>query len=141
MTRSRLLVTALAASSDLADALAAASALPGAAVTAEVFEPAVANGLVTLDGAHVRFRHPLVRSAICQSAGASQLRAAHRALASVFADQPDRSVWHRAAAVVGTDEEVALALAEAAWRAEDRGALDVMCTAFERAAALTRDPA
>jgi hypothetical protein len=67
----------------------------------------VAARLVDIDGTHLRFRHPLVRSAIYQAAVTSRRLAVHAALAEVLAGQPDRRVWHQAAAALGPDEQVA----------------------------------
>ena len=103
---------------------------------------AQAAGLVEL-GARVRFRHPLVRSAIYQSASASDRRAAHRALAEVTdpRSDPDRRAWHRARAAEQPDEAVADELARAADRAQARGGLAAAAAFLERAAELTPDPA
>lgn len=135
-----LLLTAALDTGDLVEALQAATILVGARVAEEALEPAVVAGLAQVDSAFIRFRHPLVRSAIAQAAGAAPLRAAHEALATVLAEEPDRRVWHRAAAVVGYDDDVAYELAVAATRAAVRGAQAVAVTALERAAALTHDP-
>jgi DNA-binding CsgD family transcriptional regulator len=138
-TRALLLVAALDMG-DLTEALAAASILQGDDVSEEALEPAAAAGLAQVDDALIYFRHPLVRSAVCQAAGSARLRAAHAALATVLAEDPDRTVWHRAAAVAGNDESVARDLEAAAIRAKSRGAQAVAVAALERAAALTRDP-
>jgi DNA-binding CsgD family transcriptional regulator len=105
----------------------------------EDLTPAVAAGLGTLDSGGFRFRHPLIVSAVKQAATADQLRSAHAALAQALADDPDRAVWHRAAAATGPDEAVAEALEAAANRATLRGAGDVAVSAFERAAELTAE--
>ena len=102
--------------------------------------PAVAAGLGTLESGRFRFRHPLIRSAVEQAATPEELRNAHAALAEALADEPDRAVWHRAAAASGPDEAVAEALDAAANRAMLRGAGDVAVSAFERAAELTAEP-
>jgi DNA-binding CsgD family transcriptional regulator len=102
--------------------------------------PAVASGLGTLDAEGFHFRHPLIRSAVEQAATAEELRHAHAALAEALAEEPDRSVWHRAAAASGTDEEIAAALDATAERATLRGGRDVTVLAFERAAELTAEP-
>jgi DNA-binding CsgD family transcriptional regulator len=137
-----LLLAAAVDIGKLAETLHAASLLSGAPMGEEALEPAVAAGLAEVDDQHIRFRHPLVRAAICQAAGSVRLRAAHAALATVLADQPDRSVWHRAAAVVGqNNEQLARDLEAAATCAERRGARAVAMAALERAAILTPDPA
>jgi DNA-binding CsgD family transcriptional regulator len=87
----------------------------------------------------VRFRHPLLRSAVRQAARPAQLLDTYGALAEVVSD-PERRIWHRAMATVGYDEEVAAALEHHAVAARRRGAVMVAAAALERAAALTADP-
>jgi hypothetical protein len=79
-------------------------------------EPAEAVGLVHVDHEHLAFRHPLVRSAIYRSAAFTSREEAHRALAQAEKElgSDDRAAWHRAAATVGTDEEVAQELEDTA---------------------------
>ena len=60
--------------------------------------------IVELDERTVRFRHPLMRSAVHQSASVEQRRRAHEALAETLEAEPDRRVWHRAALIAGTRE-------------------------------------
>ncbi len=75
-----------------------------------------------------------------QAATLEQRRLAHAALALVLAGDPDRVVWHQAAAAQGPDEAVASALVAAADRARLRGGVDVAFAALERAAGLSADP-
>jgi hypothetical protein len=106
---------------------------------ADALAPALSARLVQTDDGRVRFRHPLVRSAVYRSASAEDQRAAHAILATLEPERA-RSVWHRAAATVGQDEEVALALDDVAEDARRRGALASAVTAHERAAQLGGDP-
>jgi len=112
----------------------------GKPVAAADLEPAIAAGLGKLDSRVFRFRHPLIVSAVKQAATADELRSAHAALAEALADEPDRAVWHRAAAAAGPDDVVAEELDAAAQRAMNRGAGDVAISAFERAAELSVEP-
>src|SRR5262249_27712187 len=137
--RALLLVAALD-DGELAELSRVAEALMGQRIDVEDWTMAVASGLGTLAAGGVKVRHPLVRSAGPPAATGEQRRVAHAALARTLANDPDRAVWHQAAAAQEPDEAVAAALDAAADRARSRGGLDVACTAFERAAGLTVDP-
>jgi DNA-binding CsgD family transcriptional regulator len=103
--------------------------------------PAAKDGLLEI-GARVRFRHPLVRSAVYRAASEAERRAAHRALAAVTDPDvdPDRRTWHRAHATIAPDDDVALELLERAARAEARGGIAATAAFLECACALTSEP-
>ncbi|TDD62176.1 LuxR family transcriptional regulator [Kribbella antibiotica] len=100
------------------------------------------DGLVTL-GPRLRFRHPLVRSAAYQSVTPGVRRSLHAALADATDGQidPDRRAWHRAHAVIDTDEDVAAELTDAAERTQLRGDFASAASFLERAAQLSPEPA
>lgn len=136
-TRVLLLVAAADETAGLSDVLQAAAAIRGTPVTVEDLVPATQVGLIRVDGPTIRFRHSLARSAVYLSATVAELHAAHAALAAVLADDPDRSVWHRAAARIGVDRTLASDLEDAGRRAQRRGSIANAAAAFERAAELT----
>ena len=138
-TRTLLLLAAVDDGGLLAEVLDAAGRFPGVEATLDALEPAVSARLIELDDMRVRFRHPLVRSAIHQAASASQRQAAHAALAEALVGQPGRRVWHRAASVIGADEEVAAELEDAAALAQRRGDIVAAVAALERAAGVSPD--
>lgn len=139
-TRIPLLVAAVDDGDDLGEVLTAAAIILGSDPGVDTLKPAVASRLIEVDETKLRFRHPLIRSAICQSAGLSERQAAHAALADVLTEH-DRRAWHRAASTVGTDERAASDLQAAAENARRRGAIGVAVAALERAAELTEDTA
>ena len=149
MTRTALLVAALNDGPLLSEVLTAGALLadpdccrgsagppPPPSLAVDVLVPAISAQLVEIDETQLRFRHPLIRTAIRQRASVSQRQAAHAALARALARQPERAVWHRAAAIIGPDEAVADELEATALRAQRRGASIVAVSALRRAATL-----
>ena len=80
-------------------------------VKVEAAAAAAAAGLIEFGG-QVRFRHPLVRSAVYRAASPEERQSAHRALAEATDpdSDPDRRAWHRAHATTALDEGVAAEL-------------------------------
>ena len=135
-----LLLAAIDPAGTLAEFLRAGQSIAQTPLSVDSFAPAQRLRLVTIEDQRVRFRHPLLRSAVYQAASEGDRRQAHAALGDVLDNDPDRRAWHRAAAAVGPDEGRAQDLIAAAANAERRGALDVAVAAMERAAALSLDP-
>ena len=135
----RLLLAA--AAEPLGDAALLWRAAERLGIAGAMLEPAQAAGLIEIDG-RVRFRHPLVRSAIYRAAAPTERRLVHRALgeATDARVDPDRRAWHLAEAVAGRDEDVAAELERAAGRAQARGGLAAAAAFHERSALLTVDP-
>ena len=136
-TRLLLLVTALNDRENISEVTDAGGLVAGVKLDVDELEPAAQAAIVDLDVHTVRFRHPLMRSAVRQTASVQQRRRVHEALAETLATDPDRRVWHRAALVSGVHEDVAGELDEAAGRARQRGAIGVAVTALRRAAELS----
>ena len=131
-----LLLLASAASSDDPAALWRAAALldlgPDAA------DSAVAKDIISLHP-RVAFRHPLIRSAVYEEARSGDRRQVHDVWARVAGQDgdPDQAAWHRAAAAVVPDEDVAAGLERSAARAERRGGYIAQASFLARAAELT----
>ena len=136
-TRRLLLVAAADPSGDPVLVRRAAGRL---GIPAQAAGSAVEAGLLEF-GAHVRFRHPLVRSAAYRSASPQDRQEAHRALAEVTDPRtdPDRRAWHRAKAAAGPDEQVAAELERSAGRAQARGGMAAAAAFLQRAVALTSE--
>jgi DNA-binding CsgD family transcriptional regulator len=137
-SRLALLVAAVSLSDDMETI---AAALESLGIGRDTLEPAEDAGLLALGDDHVRFRHPLMRSAVFHGTPPSERRAAHRALADALRERDDaeRFAWHLAGAAIGVDEEAAIALEQAAQRAQERSSYAAAHAALERAATLTAD--
>ena len=115
------------------------SAPTAGAVGTEAIGPAEEAGIVRVErGGRLRFAHPLLASAVRESASAARRQAVHRRLATEAADPQERA-RHLAAAASGPDERVAAALDEAAGHAARRGALSTAMELLRMAIELTPD--
>ncbi|MBO0679393.1 AAA family ATPase [Mycolicibacterium sp. S2-37] len=132
----------VAASEPTGDAVLLWRATDYLGIDREAAAPAESAGLLEID-TRVRFRHPLVRSAVYRAATPPEHRRAHQALAAAtdpLAD-PDRRAWHRAQSVLGTDEGAAADLERSADRALARGGFCAAAAFLRRATDLTPEPA
>ena len=83
------------------------------------------------------FRHPLIRSAVVELATGEDRRQAHRTLAELLTDQPERRAWHLGEAAAGPSEPVAAMLEEVATQIMRRGDAAGAVSALLRAAELS----
>jgi DNA-binding CsgD family transcriptional regulator len=137
--RDLLLLAAADERASVPELLAAASVLSGEGASLAVLDQAQAAGLVRIADGSVVFRHPLVHSAIYQSATAERRRQAHAALADAIASDPDRRLWHVAESTAGPDESVASQVELLSARLARRGAIGPAVAAARRASALSPD--
>jgi DNA-binding CsgD family transcriptional regulator len=105
--------------------------------SSEAAAPAEARQLITIRDV-VRFRHPLIRSAVYYGASFAQRQHTHDRLAAATSPaEPDQRAWHLAQAVTGPDEAVAEELERAGARARGRGGWSSAAALFHRAATLS----
>jgi DNA-binding CsgD family transcriptional regulator len=137
-TQSLLLIAAAETEGDYALVRRAAARL---ALDADAADVAVESRLLVTQP-RVEFRHPLVRSAVYRGASASDRRRVHAALAVLVdaGSEPDRRVWHLAAAAAGPDEQIARDLEHCAAGARQRGRYGEEAALLSRAAELTPEP-
>jgi DNA-binding CsgD family transcriptional regulator/tetratricopeptide (TPR) repeat protein len=110
-------------------------------ISREASVPAEQCGLVTVD-TRLRFRHPLVRSAVYRNASPTARRQAHAALAAVISGpgSEEHRHWHRAQAAEAPDETVATELVQSAEQARRRGGAAAAAAFLAYAVELTPDP-
>jgi len=128
-----LRVAALNDEDDIDEILRAAGADPAD------LEPAVSAALAEPDGAELRLRHPLIRSALVWSTPPEERRRIHGSLAEAVHD-PDRRTLHLAQATDGLDDDLAELLSDLAARHHRRGAVRAAVSAWRRAAELSTEP-
>jgi len=128
-----------AAASESGDISPILRALELMRLPASALDAAESSGLVSIEGAQLRFRHPLIRSALYQAADPVDRRKAHSALAAALdaEDLVDRRAWHLAAAATEPDESVAAALEQFAERSKLRSGYRASASALIRAAKLS----
>ncbi|HEY2597532.1 MAG TPA: AAA family ATPase, partial [Candidatus Dormibacteraeota bacterium] len=99
------------------------------------------EGLIEF-GERVVFHHPLVRSAVYNTASPKDRREVHRALGQATDPNfdPDRRVWHFAQATIRPNKGVADELEASAERAQSRGGFAAAGAFLERSVGLTSDP-
>jgi DNA-binding NarL/FixJ family response regulator len=90
-------------------------------VDVDALEPAERAGIVEVAGSEIRFTHPLLASAVYESAPAALRRRAHKRVAERLST-PEEQARHLALAADGPDEETAAALDRAADSVSARGA-------------------
>jgi DNA-binding CsgD family transcriptional regulator len=100
------------------------------------FERRIVEG----DAVTIRFRSEAAGSAIYQAASLPRRHAIHMALAHLLADDPHRAAWHRAAASLKPDEELAVELSSAATAVRDHGRIRDALATMDRAARVSQDP-
>jgi DNA-binding CsgD family transcriptional regulator/tetratricopeptide (TPR) repeat protein len=132
----------LAAADPLGDATLVRRAGRRLDIEASALAPAEQAELLEI-GARVRFRHPLVRSAVYRTASRDSRQRVHEVLAELSDPEADadRRAWHRALAAAGPDEDVAAELERSAGRAQARGGAAATAAFLGRAVSLTPDPA
>ena len=105
-------------------------------VARSALQAAAVEGVVELEGARVRFTHPLLASAIYSGAPPDRRREAHRRLSGVVPNVEERA-RHLALSAEGPDEDAAAILSQAARAAAARGAPAAAAELAELAATLT----
>ena len=109
--------------------------------TLEAAAAAESRQLITIRHT-VRFRHPLIRSAVYYGATFAERQRVHASLAAAIGPAgPDQRAWHLAQSRTGPDEDTAAELERAGDRARRRGGWSEAAALFHRAATLSTSQA
>jgi DNA-binding CsgD family transcriptional regulator len=114
----------------------AALAAGGRSDPAIALDEARSRGVLVVDERGMRFRHPLLRTAVLRRASAAEQRDAHRSLADQLPPGSSARTWHLAESRVGPDEVLADELARVAVTERRRLRFSAASAALEQAAAL-----
>jgi DNA-binding CsgD family transcriptional regulator len=131
----RLLLFAILDGSGALGVLAAAGGSRGT----DDLAPAERDHLVVVDdkAGVLRFRHPMIRSVVVELSTLDERRSAHRQLAELLADEPERRGDHLAESALEPDEQVAAAVDDGARRTLQRGDVVGAVSRLLRAAELS----
>lgn len=129
------LLFALAQGVELGVVTAALSA--GGVDAATALDEARSHDVLVLDDRGVRFRHPLLRTAVLRRATLVEQREAHRALADQLSPGSSERAWHLAESRVGSDDDLADELVRVAAVDRQRLGFAAASAALERAAQLS----
>ena len=105
-------------------------------VPEELLEPALADGVLVLEGDRFRFAHPLLATVAYRRLGPRARRALHRRLAELV-QEPEQRARHLALGAEGRDPALAATLDAAAAHARARGAPEAAAELAEHAIAQT----
>lgn len=109
-------------------------------LSTSTIDEATKHGILSADAPTLRFRHPLLRSALLRLASPAELRRAHLEIATAMPAGSPGSIRHHAAAAIGTDDDIADALATLAAGDRARSGHAAASIELERAARLTSSP-
>jgi DNA-binding CsgD family transcriptional regulator/tetratricopeptide (TPR) repeat protein len=132
-SRDALLMLALDGTGDIR----VLDAIPDGGSSLAALGPAEQSQLVGIrpGSRRLAFGHPLIRAAVVAMATAEERRMAHRRLAELLRDQPERRAWHLGEATIEPDGEVAASLERSAQailrRGDGAGAVAALIKAAE----------
>jgi DNA-binding CsgD family transcriptional regulator len=110
---------------------------PPVDIAPEDWDAAEAVGVISVVGGLVRFRHPLVESAVYFAETENRRGRAHAVLAEALADEPGLVAWHRSACTTHPDEPIAQGLTDYAEQVVAVGDTVTAALVLQRAAELT----
>ena len=93
-TRLVLLAAALDSRASVMEVLATASLIHGAPIPESVLDLAIEAGFIDFVDKELRFRHPLMRSAVRQAVSPGEVVGMYAALSEIV-EGPERRLWHR----------------------------------------------